>query len=160
MRDAVVFGLHVERRFEPFFRPAVDTVLREPLANLIQYLISRQRHDEGLGLAEERPLPGEEAALQTIIDTIAEYMRRHWQPGNYQRAGNTKTHGVVRATVTIRDDLPKHMRRGVFAEPRGHPAWDTVFRARTRLAARYRRRRVRQHGHQDDGRAGPQAAGR
>ena len=36
LHDAVVFGLHVERRFEPFFRPAVDAVLREPLANLIQ----------------------------------------------------------------------------------------------------------------------------
>ena len=33
LHDAVVFGLHVERRFEPFFRPAVDAVLREPLAN-------------------------------------------------------------------------------------------------------------------------------
>ena len=72
LHDAVVFGLHVERRFEPFFRPAVDAVLREPLANLIQYLINRQRQDEGLKLAEERPLPGEEQALQTIIDTMAE----------------------------------------------------------------------------------------
>lgn len=123
LHDAVVFGLHVERRFEPFFRPAVDAVLREPLANLIQYLINRQRQDEGLKLAEEKPLPGEDAALQTIIDTMAEYMRQHWQPGNYQRAGNTKTHGVVRATVTIRDDLPEHMRRGVFAEPRSYRAW-------------------------------------
>ena len=68
-------------------------------------------------------MPGEEEALQTIIDTMAGYMRRHWQPGNYQRAGNTKTHGVVRGTVTIRDDLPEHMRRGVFAEPREYRAW-------------------------------------
>ena len=123
LHDTVVFGLHVERRFEPFFRPAVDAVLREPLANLIQYLINRQRQDEGLKFAEERPLPGEEQAFQTIIDTMAEYMRQHWQPGNYQRAGNTKTHGVVRGTVTIRDDLPEHMRRGVFAEPREYRAW-------------------------------------
>ena len=123
LHDAVVSGLHVERRFEPFFRPVVDAVLREPLANLIQYLINRQRQDEGLKLAEERHLPGEEEALQTIIDTMAEYMRQHWQPGNYQRAGNTKTHGVVRALVTIRDDLPQHMRHGVFAEPRSYRAW-------------------------------------
>jgi hypothetical protein len=45
------------------------------------------------------------------------------EPGNYQRAGNTKTHGVVRATVTIRDELPEHMRRGVFAEPRSYRAY-------------------------------------
>ena len=115
LHNAIVAGLHVERRLEPFFRPAVDAVLREPLARLIQYLINRQRQDEGLRLAEEKPLPGEDEALQEIIDTMAEYMRRHWQPGDYQRGGNTKTHGVVRATVTVRDDLPQHMRRGVFA---------------------------------------------
>jgi hypothetical protein len=123
LHNAIVFGLHVERRFEPFFRPAVDAVLREPLANAIQYLINRQRHDEGLQLAQEKPLPGEEEALQEIIDTMAEYMRQHWPPGDYQRGGNTKTHGIVRGTVTVRDDLPQHMRRGVFAEPRSYRAW-------------------------------------
>jgi hypothetical protein len=123
LHHAIVFGLHVERRFEPFFRPAVDAVLREPLANGIQYLINRNRRDEGLKLAEEQVLPGEEQALQVIIDTMSEYMRQHWQPGDYQRAGNTKTHGVVRGTVTIRDDLPQHMRQGVFAEPRSYQAW-------------------------------------
>ena len=30
---------------------------------------------------------------------------------------------MVRGTVTIRDDLPEHMRRGVFAEPREYRAW-------------------------------------
>jgi hypothetical protein len=58
LHDAVVFGLLVERRFEPFFRPAADAVLREPLARLIQYLINRQRNDEGLKLAQEKALPG------------------------------------------------------------------------------------------------------
>ena len=115
--------LHIERRFEPFFRPAVDAVLREPSAALIQYLINRQRRDDGLGLAEEHEQPGEEQHLQSIIDTMAEYMRQHWQPGNYQRAGNTKTHGVVRGEVTIRDDLPSRFRHGVFAEPKTYRAW-------------------------------------
>jgi hypothetical protein len=98
-------------------------VLREPIANAIQYLINRQRRDEGLKLAEEKLLPGEEAALQEIIDTLGEYMRRTWRPGDFQRGGNTKTHGVVRGTVTVRDDLPQHMRHGVFAEPRSYRAW-------------------------------------
>ena len=113
----------MERRFEPFFRPAVDTLLREPVASAIQYLINRQRQDKGLRLAEEKPFAGEEEALQEIIDTMAEYMREHWQPGDYQRAGNTKTHGVVCGTVAIRDDLPQHMRHGVFAVPRSYRTW-------------------------------------
>ena len=64
LHDAVVFLLHVERRFEPFFRPAVDAVLREPLALLTQALINLGRHDEGLRLAEEKIQPDEEAHLQ------------------------------------------------------------------------------------------------
>jgi hypothetical protein len=123
LHDAVVFLLHVERRFEPFFRPAVDLVLREPLALLTQALINLGRHDEGMRLAEEKLQPDEEAHLQAIIDTLGEYMRRHWPPGNFQRGGNTKTHGVVRASFTVRDDLPPQYRRGLFAEPKTYPAW-------------------------------------
>ena len=43
--------------------------------------------------------------------------------GHAERAGNTKTYGVVRAELTVRDDLPENLRRGVFAEPRTYPAW-------------------------------------
>jgi hypothetical protein len=123
LHDAIMLLLHLERRFEPFFRPAVDAVLREPSAAILQYLINRRRRVEHLAIAEERPEPDEEQHLQAIIETMAEYMRRHWQPGNYQRAGNTKTHGIVRGEVTIRDDLPPNFRRGVFAEPKTYRAW-------------------------------------
>ena len=114
---------HLERRFEPFFRPTVNAVLREPSAWLIQALINLQRRDEGLALAEERALPGEEAALDSIIATMGTYMRRHYRPGEFQRAGNTKTHGVVRGEFIVRDDVPAHLRHGVFATPRTFRAW-------------------------------------
>ena len=123
LHDAILFLLHVERRFEPFFRPALDALFRTPSAALIQSLINFRRKDEHLKIAEERPRPDEDLHLQQIIDTMAEYMRRHWQPGNYQRAGNTKTHGVVRGEVTILDDLPPPFRRGVFAVPKTYRAW-------------------------------------
>src|SRR3712207_8432056 len=42
--------------------------------------------------------------------------RRTYLPGGYERGGNTKTHGIVRAEVTIRDDLPAHLRHGIFAD--------------------------------------------
>jgi len=123
LHDVIIFMLHVERRFEPFFRPVVDAVFRAPSAAAIQYLINLRRRDEHLGIAEEREQPDEERHLQSIINTMAEYMRRHWKPGNYQRAGNTKTHGLVRGEVTVRDDLPPQFRRGVFAEPKAYRAW-------------------------------------
>ena len=54
---------------------------------------------------------------------MAAYMRAHYTPGEFQRAGNTKTHGVVRGEFTVRDDVPAEWRHGVFAEPRTFRAW-------------------------------------
>ena len=115
--------LHFERRFEPFFRPALNFVVREPLAKLFQALINWRRPDEGLKLAEEKPLPGEEAGLSSIIATMTEYSHRHYKPGGYLRTGNTKTHGIVRAEFVVRDDIPAHMRKGVFAAPKTYRAY-------------------------------------
>ena len=112
-----------ERRFEPFFRPALNATLREPSVRLIQWNINRRRENEGLALAEERKLPGEDEAVERMIQTIAAYLRSQYKPGEFQRGGNTKTHGVVRGEVIIRDDVPAHMRRGIFAEPKSYRAW-------------------------------------
>lgn len=115
--------LYIERRLEPFFRPLWNCLFREPSAKLIQYLINRQRKDENLQLAEETIAPDEEESLNNIIDQMADQMRGRFKPGGYERGGNTKTHGVLHATVTIRDDLPKQYRKGVFAKQRSYPAY-------------------------------------
>jgi hypothetical protein len=54
---------------------------------------------------------------------MGEDMRRRWRPGEYERGGNTKTHGLVKAEVTIRADIPADLRQGIFREPRRYPAW-------------------------------------
>ncbi len=115
--------LHIERRLEPWFRPLLNRLFREPSAKVVQFLINLWRKDENLQLAEETIDPDEEQSLNDIIDLMADQMRGHFKPGGYERGGNTKTHGIVRATVTIRDDLPEHCRRGVFATPRSYPAY-------------------------------------
>jgi hypothetical protein len=81
------------------------------------------RPDLGLALAEETIFDWEDEALQAIIDEMRDQMNQHFQPGAYERGGNTKTHGLVRATFTVRDDLPDHLRHGVFASPRSYPAY-------------------------------------
>jgi len=112
------------RRFERYLiRPVFNALLREPVAAIVQWVMNRRRHNEGFKLAEERALPDEEASLDSIIETFATYMRRAYRPGEYQRGGNTKTHGIVRAEFIVRDDVPPHMRRGVFAEPHTYQAW-------------------------------------
>jgi len=115
--------VHLERRIDPFFRPVFDKLFREFLTKLATALINLRRKDDGLKLAEERIQPDEETHLDDIIATMGNQMRRLWQAGDFQRAGNTKTHGMVRGEIAIREDLPEHMRRGIFAQPRTYRAW-------------------------------------
>jgi hypothetical protein len=115
--------MQLERRTEPFWRPYTNAAFREKSAAVLQALINIQRRHEGLQLAEERALPGEAEALDSIIADMGEYMKRKYRPGEYERVGNTKTHGLVRAEVTIRSDLPAELRHGIFREPRAFPAW-------------------------------------
>jgi hypothetical protein len=115
--------VHAERRVDPFFRPWFDALFRERLSELVTDLINKRRTDEGYKLAEERIQPDEEQHLQQIIDAFNAQMRRLWNPGYFERGGNTKTHGVVRAELEVHDDVPAHLRHGIFAEPRTFRAW-------------------------------------
>lgn len=115
--------LHIERRLEPLFRRRLNNLVREPSARFIQTCINRKREDRGLALAEEWVAPDEEESLDAIIDLMADQMRGHFKPGGYERGGNTKNHGLVRATVTIREDIPDHCRKGIFAEPKTYRAY-------------------------------------
>jgi hypothetical protein len=115
--------VHIERRFDPFFRPLFDALFRNLLTSTVNALINFGRTNDGLKIAEERIQPDEAAHLDDIIDTMRRQMEGLWKPGNYHRGGNTKTHGIVRAEFTVRDDLPENMRRGIYATPRTYPAW-------------------------------------
>jgi hypothetical protein len=121
--DASTRLLQLERRFDPWFHPLFDAVLRDPIARLTTALINSQRRDEGLKIAEERPIPDEEAHLASIIDSFTKQMRLLWKPGGFERGGNTKTHGIVRGEFIVHDGLPEKLRRGIFAQPKTYRAW-------------------------------------
>jgi hypothetical protein len=123
LSDFLTELLHLERRIDPWFRPAFDTFLRDPIARGTTDLINRKRPNDGLKIAEEKLLPDEEAYLDSIIDTFAKQMRKLWKPGGMERGGNSKTHGIVRGEFIIHDNLPEQFRRGVYAQPRTFPAW-------------------------------------
>jgi hypothetical protein len=116
-------AMHLERRFDPFFRPAFDAMLRDPIAGMVTALINSRRTNEGLKIAEEKLLPNEEAFLDSIIDSFRTQMSLLWKPGRYERGGNTKTHGIVRGEFIVHDNLPAELRHGIYAEPRTFPAW-------------------------------------
>ena len=123
LSDTSTFLLHMERRIDPWLRPPFDALLRDPLARLVTALINWQRVDEGLQLAEEKPLPNEAAYLDAIISTFEQQMKKLWKPGGFERGGNTKTHGMVRGEFIVHDNLPPAFRYGIYARPQTFPAW-------------------------------------
>jgi hypothetical protein len=123
LADTSLRLLQLERRIDPFLRPAFDTVLRDPIARLTTALINRQRTDDGLKCAEERPLPDEERFVDSIISSFEQQMRALWKPGSFERGGNTKTHGIVRAEFIVHDGLPAEFRHGIYAQPQTYRAW-------------------------------------
>ena len=112
-----------ERRFDPWIRPVFDVTLRDPMARLVTALINSRRSNDGLGIAEERIEPDEEAFLDSIVSSFQSQMRGLWKPGKFERGGNTKTHGIVRGEFIVHDNLPENFRRGIYATPRSYPAW-------------------------------------
>ena len=123
LSDTLLALVQFERRFDPFVRPAFDAVLRDPLARLTTALINAQRPNEGLKIAEERPLPGEDEFVDSIISSFQQQMRALWKPGGFERGGNTKTQGIVRAEFIVHEGLPEELRHGIYAQPRAYPAW-------------------------------------
>ena len=123
LADTLLRLVQLERRFDPFVRPAFDAVLRDPVARLTTALINAQRPNEGLKIAEEKLLPGEEEFVDSIISSFQQQMKKLWKPGGFERGGNTKTQGIVRAEFIVHEGLPEALRHGIFATPRSYPAW-------------------------------------
>ena len=123
LADTLLRLVQLERRFDPFVRPAFDAVLRDPVARLTTALINAQRPNEGLKIAEEKLLPGEEEFVDSIISSFQQQMKKLWKPGGFERGGNTKTQGIVRAEFIVHEGLPEELRRGIYAQPRTYRAW-------------------------------------
>jgi hypothetical protein len=123
LNDFFAFLLLFERRFDPFFRPTFDAVLRDPIANFTTALINLKRRNQHLKIAEEKPMPEEEKYLDSIVSSFTKQMNLLWKPGAFERGGNTKTHGLVRGELIVHEGLPEKFRHGIFAQPKTYRAW-------------------------------------
>lgn len=121
--DAGMALIRLERRFDPIVRPAFDAFLRDPLARFTTSLINSRRPNEGLQIAEERLMPDEESFTDSIVKSFTRQMADLWKPGGFERGGNTKTQGIVRGEFIVHDDIPEHMKRGIYAKAQTFPAW-------------------------------------
>jgi hypothetical protein len=123
LHDFLVGAMHVERRVDPFFRPLVDALAREPLTRGVQALIRARLPDDHLALAQEKPIDDEARLIDDIVAAMSQYLRQHYTAGTAQRGGNTKTHGVVRGELVVHDALPAALRHGLFEHAGRYPAW-------------------------------------
>jgi hypothetical protein len=71
VNDALLAVNNVQHRFDPFFRPLADALLREPVARATQVFINARRTREPMQIAEERELPGERECVTGIIEDSA-----------------------------------------------------------------------------------------
>ena len=102
VNSVLLFLLHLERRLDPFFRRPFDAVFRGPLTALTTKLINwkrRRERGDSLGLAEERS-SRMRSCRSRRSSTFHAQLRGLWKPGHFERGGNTKTHGIVRAEFT------------------------------------------------------------
>lgn len=115
----------VMRRLDPYFRDDFDRVLRGPLQDLTQRVLRQRLRDQGLAIADELVRDDEAAVAGTIADTMNRFLVKEYKETGQvaERAGNTKTYGLVRGQFTVRDDLPSRLRIGVFHPGRSYPAY-------------------------------------
>lgn len=123
LHDALVAGFRLERRIDPYFRATFDRLLQKPIAALAQAVINARRPHMHLTLAEERLLEDEEGITRAIIEHMAAFMRREYAHTRAERAGNTKTYGVVRGEFTVLPGLRREVRHGVFGAEATYRAW-------------------------------------
>jgi hypothetical protein len=117
--------IRTARRLEPFYRDEFDRWLKPPIETLTQTLLRLRLKDEGLSIAEEKQQDDEAQLTQTIIDTMNRFLIREYsETGKIaERAGNTKTYGLVKAVFTIRPDLPDNLQVGLFQSGKKYPAY-------------------------------------
>src|SRR5437763_13005293 len=123
LSDMSLCLLQTARRIGPWIRRAFDATLRDPIARLVTWLTNKQRKNENLRIAEEKPLPNEEEYLNSVIESFTTQMRGLWKPGGFERGGNTKTQGIVRGEFIVHDNLPPQFRRGIYVKPQTFRCW-------------------------------------
>jgi len=123
LNDFVLSLVTLEHRFDPYFRDAFNWVFQRPIVEVAQLLLRILHRNPETQLCQEIPVPGEDEITAAIKDAMSRYTKREYEGRIAERAGNTKTYGVVRGEFRVLDNIPTKYKHGVFAEPKTYPAW-------------------------------------
>jgi hypothetical protein len=112
------------RRINPVWRDTFDGLFQKPIEAVTQFLINLSRKkDDRLGIAEERLLANEEEPTQQITQQMIDFLVKTYTGKTAERAGNTKTYGLVKASFEVVSGLPDNLKQGIFKEARTYRAW-------------------------------------
>ncbi|HLM25231.1 MAG TPA: catalase family protein [Pyrinomonadaceae bacterium] len=123
LNDAVLSLVTFEHRFDPYFRDAFNWLFQRPIVEVAQLLLRTLHRNPETRLCQELPVAGEDAITTSIKDAMSRYTEREYQGRIAERAGNTKTYGVVRGEFRVLENIPTNYKHGIFAEPKTYPAW-------------------------------------
>jgi hypothetical protein len=93
------------------------------LVNITQFFLRLTHKNPEIELCQEIVTADEAQFAAEITKKMEEFTQREYTGRIAERAGNTKTYGVVRAEFLVLDDIPVAFKKGVFAQPASYPAW-------------------------------------
>ena len=123
INDFVLSLVTLEHRFDPYFRDAFNRVFQRPIVEVAQLLLRLLHRNPETRLCQEIPLPEEAAITSSITEAMGRFTKREYEGRIAERAGNTKTYGVVRGEFRVLDNIPAAYKHGVFAQPKSYPVW-------------------------------------
>lgn len=123
INNAILGLVTLEHRIDPYFRDAFNSLFQRPLVGIVQFFLRLLHKNPETRLCQEVVATDEPALAQEITAQMMAFTRREYTGRIAQRAGNTKTYGVVRAEFQVLPDIPEQFRKGFFAQPASYPAW-------------------------------------
>jgi hypothetical protein len=123
INDAILGLVTLEHRVDPYFRDTLNSLFQRPLVNIVQFFLRLLHKNPETKLCQEVIEADEPAIAAAITEKMKEFTAREYTGRVAERAGNTKTYGVVRAEFEVLAAVPDVFKKGMFAEPETYPAW-------------------------------------
>ncbi len=121
--DFVLSLVTLEHRFDPYFRDAFNWLFQRPIVEVTQLLLRILHRNPETQLCQEIPVAGEDEITTAIKDAMSRYTEREYQGRIAERAGNTKTYGVVRGEFRVLENIPTNYKHGIFVTAKTYPVW-------------------------------------
>lgn len=123
INDAILGLVTLEHLIDPYFRDAFNALFQRPLVDITQALLRVTHKNPETQLCQEIVTADEVQLVAAITEQMEQFTKREYVHRVAERAGNTKTYGIIRAEFQVLADIPPKFQKGLFAQPASYPAW-------------------------------------